>query len=58
MNRKDAEALAAQYARRRLREGLSPADSTRQAAARYGLSTAAELRLIRLLKTQAKEGTS
>lgn len=42
MNRDDAMLLASQYAKRKLREGCSPADAARMSAALYGLPSGRE----------------
>lgn len=54
MNRKDAEMLAVQYARRRIRENVPAAEATRMASDRFGLSTAAEIRVVKLLRKESK----
>lgn len=53
MNRQDRYTLALQYARRRIKEGSPKPEAALKSSVQYGLSSAAQLRLIRQLR---KEG--
>lgn len=52
MNRQDRFTLASQYAHRRIREGVSKPEAVLAAAMRFGLSGAAQARLIKQLRKE------
>lgn len=54
VNRKDAETLATQYAKRRIAEGSRPADAVLLAQMRYGLCTSQVTRIIASIKRERR----
>lgn len=54
MNRADRYTLALQYARRRIREGIPKPEAALTASVRWGLSSSAQLRLIRQLRKETQ----